>query len=147
MSMPITDPTWIFLVILAIILVAPMILERLKVPSIVGLIFAGVLVGPFGFHVLDKDASFELFGKVGIYYIMFLASLEMNMQDIRKTRALAIGFGLLSFAIPFATGLFANWGILRYGLTASLLMASMYASHTLISYPIVLRYGLARRNS
>ena len=147
MPMPITDPTWIFLVILAIILFAPMILERLKIPSIVGLIFAGVLVGPFGFHVLDKDASFELFGKVGIYYIMFLASLEMNMQDIRKTRSLAVGFGLLSFAFPFAIGFFANWGILRYGLMASLLMASMYASHTLISYPIVLRYGLARRSS
>ena len=147
MTLPITDPTWIFLVVLAIILCAPALFTRLKVPSIVGLIFAGVLVGPFGFHVLERDASFELFGKVGIYYIMFLASLEMNMQDIRKTRTRALGFGLLSFAIPFALGFVANWGLLRYGVMASLLMAAMYASHTLISYPIVLRYGLSQRQS
>lgn len=147
MSFPVTDPTWIFFIVLGIILFAPMLFERLRIPSIAGLILAGLLVGPHAFHLLDRDASFELFGKVGIYYIMFLASLEMNMQDIRQTQAKAVGFGLLSFAIPIVLGCAANSWLLHYAFLASLLMASMYASHTLISYPIVLRYGLARRKS
>lgn len=147
MLQPITDPTWIFFTVLSIILLAPMVLERLRVPSIVGMIFAGVLIGPYGLHLLDRDTSFELFGKVGIYYIMFLASLEMNMQEVNKLQGKALGYGLLSFAIPFVLGLGAN--LLLPGCTpvASVLMAAMYASHTLISYPIVLRYGLARRAS
>ena len=145
--LPISDPTWIFFVVLSIILFAPMLLERLHIPSIVGMIAAGVLIGPHGFHVLDRDSSFELFGKVGLYYIMFLASLEMNMQDVQKIQGRALTLGLLSFGIPIMLGFCANYGLLHYGLAASVLMAAMYASHTLIAYPIVLRYGLSRRVS
>lgn len=144
---PITDPTWIFFVVLSIILFAPMLLDRLRIPSIVGMILAGVLVGPHGGHVLDRDSSFELFGKVGLYYIMFLASLEMNMQDVQKIKGRALTLGLLSFAIPMLLGFGANYGLLHYGVAAAVLMAAMYASHTLIAYPIVLRYGLSRRKS
>ncbi len=145
--LPISDPTWIFFVVLSIILFAPMLLERLRIPSIVGMIAAGVLIGPHGFHVLDRDDSFELFGKVGLYYIMFLASLEMNMQDIQKIKGRAIVLGLLSFALPMLVGFGANHWFLQYGVAAALLMAAMYASHTLIAYPIALRYGLSRRAS
>ena len=143
--LPITDPTWIFFVVLSIILFAPMMLERLRIPSIVGLIAAGVLIGPHGFHVLSRDSSFELFGKVGLYYIMFLASLEMNLQDVQKIKGRALTLGLLSFALPMLIGYVANRWLLGQGLAASVLMAAMYASHTLIAYPIVLRYGLSRR--
>ena len=143
--MPITDPTWNFFVVLGIILFAPMLLERLRVPSIVGLIFAGVLIGPHGFGVLERDDSFELFGKVGLYYIMFLASLEMNLQDVQKIKGRALTLGLLSFAIPMAIGFGVNRAVLPgYTVAAAVLMAAMYASHTLISYPIVLRYGISR---
>ena len=76
--LPITDPTWIFFVVLGVILFTPMLLERLRVPSIVGLIVVGVVIGPHGVHLLNRDASFEIFGKVGLYYIMFMASLSMN---------------------------------------------------------------------
>lgn len=145
--LPITDPTWIFFVVLSIILFAPMLLERLRIPSIVGMIAAGVLIGPHGFHVLDRDSSFELFGKVGLYYIMFLASLEMNIQDVKKIRGRAATLGLLSFLFPIVFGFFANRYLLGYGLAAAVLMAAMYASHTLIAYPIVMRYGLSRRTS
>jgi len=93
--LPITDPTWIFFIVLSIILIAPMILERLRVPAIVGMIAAGVLIGPHGFNILARDSSFELFGKVGLYYIMFLAALEMNLQDLWKIRYKALVFGLL----------------------------------------------------
>ena len=144
---PITDPTWIFFTVLSIILFAPMLFERLHVPAIVGMIFAGVAVGHHGFHILDRDASFELFGKVGIYYIMFLASLEMNMQELDRMRNKAIAFGLLSFIFPMLLGVAANTLLLHYGLMASLLIAAMYASHTLLSYPIVLRFGLSKRTS
>ena len=143
--MPITDPTWNFFVVLGIILIAPMLLERLRVPSIVGLIFAGVLIGPHGFGVLERDDSFELFGKVGLYYIMVLASLEMNLQDVQKIKGRALALGLLSFAIPMAIGFGVNRAVLPgYAVAAAVLMAAMYASHTLISYPIVLRYGISR---
>ena len=144
---PITDPTWIFFVVLGVILFAPMLLERLRIPSIVGMILAGIIIGPYGLHLLERDSSFELFGKVGLYYIMFLASLEMNLQDVQKIKGRAGTLGLLSFAIPITIGVAANHGILGYGITASVLMAAMYASHTLISYPIVLRYGISRRQS
>ena len=143
---PITDPTWIFFIVLCVILFAPMLLAKLRLPSIVGLIVAGICIGPYGFHVLDYDESFRLFGKVGIYYIMFLASLEMNVQDVRTVKWQTITLGLLSFIFPFSFGLAANLG-LGFSIIAGTLMAAMYASHTLISYPIVLRYGLSRRKS
>ena len=140
---PITDPTWIFFTVLAIILFAPMLLERLRIPSIVGMIFAGVLVGSNGIGLLERNSSFELFGKVGLYYIMFLASLEMNLRDVQRIKMRAATLGLLSFAIPMLMGYFANT-MLGYDIPAAVLMASMYASHTLIAYPIVMRYGLSR---
>lgn len=144
--LPITDPTWIFFVVLSIILFAPMMLERLRIPSIVGMIFAGVLIGQHGIHLLERDDSFELFGKVGLYYIMFLAALEMNMQDVKKIRTQAVTLGLLSFALPMLMGFGVNVAM-GYGVAAAVLMACMYASHTLVAYPIVLRYGLSRRKS
>lgn len=145
-TFPITDPTWIFFLVLSLILFVPMLLERLRIPSIVGLIGAGILVGPYGLDVLEHDASFELFGKVGLYYIMFLASLEMNMQEVQQIKGRALVLGVLSFACPFVLGLATNQA-LDYSLAASVLMAAMYASHTLLSYPIVLRFGLSRRKS
>lgn len=83
---PVTDPTWIFFLVLIIILFAPMILGRLRIPHIIGMILAGVVVGKYGFNILERDSSFELFGKVGLYYIMFLAGLEMDMDDFKKNR-------------------------------------------------------------
>lgn len=145
--MPITDPTWIFFIVLSIILFAPMLLERLHIPSVVGMIFAGILVGPHGFGVLERDSSFELFGKVGIYYIMFLASLEMNLQDVQRIKGRAAALGLLGFIIPMVLGYVANTALLGFGAAAAILMAAMYASHTLVAYPIVLRYGLSRLTS
>lgn len=102
---------------------------------------------PHGFGVLERDGSFELFGKVGLYYIMFLASLEMNLQDVQRIKGRALTLGLLSFAIPMLIGYVANTFLLGYGIAASILIAAMYASHTLIAYPIVLRYGLSRLKS
>lgn len=144
---PVTDPTWIFFLVLCIILFAPILLGKLKIPHIVGMILAGVLIGPHGLHVLDKDSSFELFGKVGLYYIMFLASLEMDMQHMKRIRWQALTLGLAAFVFPLGMGIVSNLFLLKYGLATSILLASMYASHTLIAYPIVIRYGVARNRS
>ena len=147
LTLPITDPTWVFFLVLIIILFAPMILGRLHIPHIIGMILAGVLIGEHGFHVLDRDSSFELFGKVGLYYIMFLAGLEMNMGDFKKNRGKAVVLGLLAFVIPMALGFITNMTVLKYGFITSVLLASMYASHTLVAYPIVIRYGVSRHRS
>lgn len=144
---PITDPTWIFFLVLVIILFAPIVLERLRIPHIIGMILAGIVIGEHGFNILARDSSFELFGKVGLYYIMFLAGLEMNMEDFKSIRFKATVLGLLAFVIPLAIGIWTNVSLLGYTITASVLLASMYASHTLIAYPIVIRYGINRQRS
>ena len=146
-NLPITDPTWIFLLVLLIILFAPMVLGRLRIPHIIGMILAGVVIGEHGFNILARDSSFELFGKVGLYYIMFLAGLEMNMGDFKKNRGKAVVLGLLAFVIPMALGFITNMTVLKYGFITSVLLASMYASHTLVAYPIVIRYGVSRHRS
>lgn len=145
--LPITDPTWIFFLVLSIILFAPMLLERLRIPSIVGLIVAGVIIGPHGVHLLDRDASFELFGKVGLYYILFLASLEMNLTEVKKNRNMALGFGILAFGLPFVLGLPVNHWVLGLKWPATFLVASMYGVHTLLTYPIVMRWGLSKHRA
>ena len=140
---PVTDSTWIFLGVLCIVLFAPLVFNKLRMPHIIGMILAGLLIGPYGLNIIERDASFKLFGDVGLYYIMFLASLEINMQEMKQAKGGALMLGLAVFAIPIALGLFSNIVILGYDIVASVLLASMYASYTLISYPIVARYGLS----
>ena len=147
LELPVTDPTWIFLLVLLIILFAPLLLNKLRIPHIIGMILAGLAIGEHGFNILARDSSFELFGKVGVYYIMFLAGLEMNMADFKKNRGKAIVLGLLAFIIPISIGLVTNVVLLKYSLITSILLASMYASHTLVAYPIVIRYGISRQRS
>ena len=100
LTFPITDPTWIFLLVLLIILFAPILLNRLRIPYIIGMILAGLVIGEHGFNILARDSSFELFGKVGLYYIMFLAGLEMNMSDFKQNRGKAVMWGYWLLVIP-----------------------------------------------
>lgn len=144
---PITDPTLIFFVVLCIILFAPIIMGRLRIPHIVGMVLAGVLVGQYGLNILQRDDSFELFGKVGLYYIMFLAGLEMELENIKKHKAKFLIFGLLTFSIPFAMTYFIGQSLLGYSAIAALLLGCVMSSNTLIAYPIVSRYGLQRKKS
>ncbi len=145
--LPITDPTWIFFLVLMIILFAPIVLGRLRIPHIIGMILAGVVIGKYGFNILERDSSFELFGKVGIYYIMFLAGLEMDLENLKKNLLKALVFGVLTFCIPFAMGMWVGMNVLGFGVGASMLLSSIFASHTLVAYPIVGRYGMARHAS
>ena len=145
--LPITDPTWIFFLVLMIILFAPIVLGRLRIPHIIGMILAGVVIGKYGFNILERDSSFELFGKVGIYYIMFLAGLEMDLENLKKNLLKALVFGVLTFCIPFAMGMWVGMNVLGFGVGASMLLSSIFASHTLVAYPIVGRYGMTRHAS
>lgn len=145
--LPVTDPTWVFFLVLVIILFAPMILGKLRIPHIIGMILAGVVVGEYGFNILERDSSFELFGKVGLLYIMFLAGLEMDMDDFKKNRTKGLVFGLWTFVIPMGLGIWSSMALLDYTLVTAVLLSSMYASHTLIAYPIISRYGLTRNSS
>ena len=143
----ITDPTWVFSVVLGIILFAPLLLRPLRIPPVIVLILAGILVGPYGFNLLAHDRSFELFGQVGIYYIMFLAGLELEMGSVEQYGRDGLRFGFLTFAIPFVIGIASSMLLLDFSLATSILLACIYASHTLVTYPIVGRYGLSRHRT
>lgn len=140
----ITNPVTIFLAVMGIILIVPLLLQRLKIPYVIGLILAGVAVGPFGLNALDRDMSFEVFGQVGLLYLMFLAGLEIDMYHMKKNIRRGLVFGAFTFFIPLVIGIAAGTLILGLGVAASLLLASMFAAHTLLAYPIVSRFGLTR---
>ena len=144
---PITNPSLIFFLVLVIILLAPIIMGKLRIPHIIGMVLAGVGIGQYGFNILVRDDSFELFGRVGLYYIMFLAALEMDVEGVKKNKGRLSLFGLLTFAAPFTlTFIMSEW-LLGYPTIASLLLGCLMASNTLIAYPIVSRYGQQRKPS
>lgn len=144
---PIANPTLIFFVVLLIILLAPIIMGKLRIPHIIGMVLAGMFVGKYGLNILARDDSFELFGKVGIYYIMFLAALEMDTGGIKRHKSHFLVFGLLTFIIPFIFSYATGTLLLGYTPTASLLLGCIMSSNTLIAYPIVCRYGLQKKPS
>ena len=144
---PITDPTLIFFVVLLVILLSPIIMGRLRIPHIIGMVLAGVLVGEYGLDILKRDASFELFGSVGLYYIMFLAGLEMDMEGLKKNKGRVSIFGLLTFIIPFFLTYLMGIYLLGYSEMSSLLLGCIMSSNTLVAYPIVGRYGLTQHQS
>lgn len=146
-QLPIVNPTLIFSIVLAIILFAPLLLNKLRIPHIVGLILAGMLIGPNGFGLVLSDRSFEIFGRVGLLYLMFLASLEMNLMDFRENKTRGVVFGLLTFSVQMVLGTCSGLFILHFNLMSSILLASMFASHTLITYPLLYRYGVTKQRS
>lgn len=144
---PITDPTLIFFVVLLIILIAPIVMSKLRIPHIIGMVLAGVMIGKYGFNILVRDNSFELFGRVGLYYIMFLAGLEMDMESVKKQSRSFVVFGLLTCFVPFLLTYVMAITVLGYAPAASFLLGCIMASNTLIAYPIIGRYGLQRHRS
>ncbi len=143
----VTNPVAIFLIVMAIILLAPVVLNRLKIPHIIGMIVAGVVVGPYGLHILASDSSFEIFGKVGLLYLMFLAGLEIDMYHLRRNIRKGVLFGSLTFLIPMVMGVLGSVYLLHTGWLTAFLLAAMYASHTLIAYPVAARFGITKAPS
>lgn len=144
---PITDPTLIFFVVLLIVLFAPIIMGKLRIPHIIGMVLAGIIIGKYGLNILERDSSFELFGRVGLYYIMFLAALEMDMEGMKKNKSRLLIYGLLTCFVPFTLTYLMSINLLHYSTKASLLLSCIMASNTLIAYPIVSRFGLQQKPS
>ena len=144
---PITDPTLIFFVVLLMILFAPIVMSKLRIPHIIGMVLAGVLIGQYGLNILKRDSSFEIFGSVGLYYIMFLAGLEMDLENVKKNSRHFIIFGLLTCFVPLGLTFLMARSLLGYSDNASFLLGCIMASNTLIAYPIIGRYGLQRHGS
>ncbi|HPC94616.1 MAG TPA: cation:proton antiporter [Sedimentisphaerales bacterium] len=145
--LPFTDPVLIFATVLALILVVPLLARRLHLPEIIGLIAAGIVFGPHGVGVLARDQTIHLLGTVGLLYIMFLAGLEIDLHQVRKNRSHAIVFGLLTFGIPLAMGIPMGIWVLGLTVPSAILLASMFSSHTLVTFPIVGKLGLAKSRS
>lgn len=146
-SLPLTNPVIIFSLVLFIILFAPILLKKIKVPHIIGLIIAGVIIGPYGLNLLRRDSSIVLFGTVGLLYIMFLAGLEIDISEFKKNRKRILFFGLVTFVLPLICGTLASYYVLGYGWLSSILLASMFSTHTLVSYPIASKYGISRNRA
>lgn len=146
-TLPLSDPVIIFSLVLFIILFAPILFEKIKVPHIIGLIVAGMIIGPYGFNLLLRDSSIVLFGTVGLLYIMFTAGLEIDLEEFRKSRMKSLVFGLITFFIPIGLGSVIVHFLLNYNWPTSFLVSSMFATHTLLAYPIVSRYGITRIRS
>lgn len=143
-QLPLADPVLKFLIILLIILLVPIVSDRLRLPYLLGMIIAGVIIGPNGLNLLARDSSIILSGTAGLLYIMFLAGLEIDMKDFRTNALKSTLLGLYGFLIPMILGTLAGVYILDYSVMTSVLLASMFASHTLITYPIVSKLGIAK---
>ncbi|PRD56535.1 cation:proton antiporter [Sphingobacterium gobiense] len=154
-SLPLTNPVLVFTLVLFIILISPIILRPIKVPGIIGFILFGVLLGPHGLNWLSKIDrhsvnitgvdGIDLFSTIGLLYIMFIAGLELDMNEFQKTKNKSIFFGFCTFAFPIAIGFPVCYFLLGYELLPSVLIASMFATHTLVGYPIVNSYGISKK--
>lgn len=144
---PLKDPVLIFAIILFIILFTPILFNKLKIPHLIGLILAGAVIGPHGFNLMLRDNSVVLFATVGILYIMFLAGIEIDLGDFKKNKNKSILFGIYTFLIPMILGIYTSIYILNFSLVTSVLLAIMYATHTLITYPIVSKLGVIKNRA
>ena len=141
-TLPLNNPVIIFALVLFIILFSPILFAKIKVPHIIALIIAGVIVGPHGLNLLKRDTSMVLFGTVGLLYIMFLAGMEIDLAEFKKNRKKILLFGLITFLIPLTLGTLASYYVLGFELLPSLLLGSMFSTHTLVAYPIASKYGV-----
>lgn len=146
-TIPFQDPVLVFLLVLSIILFTPLLFRKLKIPYIIGLILAGVLFGPHGLNLLANDKSFELLGKVGILYIMFLAGLDLDLKEFKENKYKSIFFGFFTFIFPLSIGFPVCHYVLGFSVQTSLLTAAMFSTHTLVSYPIVSNMHLSRNKA
>lgn len=146
-SLPLTNPVLKFLLILVIILFAPIILNKIKIPYLLGLIIAGAVIGPNGINLMERDSSIILSGTAGLLYIMFLAGLEIDIADFKRNSKKSLVFGLYTFMIPMILGTLTGFYLLEFSITTSVLLASMFASHTLIAYPLISKMGVAKNKA
>lgn len=144
---PFQNPVLVFSVILFIILLSPILLRKLKIPGIIGLIISGVIVGPHGLNILEQNSAVKLFSTIGLLYIMFIAGLELDLKEFQRNKNKSLVFGFLTFTIPMIIGFPVCHYFLGYNFTASLLISSMFSTHTMVAYPIVSRFGISKNEA
>ena len=146
-TIPFQNQVLVFSLILFIILLSPIFLRKLKIPGIIGLIISGVIIGPHGFNILEKNSAIDLFSTIGLLYIMFIAGLELEIIEFKKNKYKSIGFGIFTFIIPLSIGIPVCYYLLHYNIAASILISSMFSTHTLVAYPIVSKFGISRNQA
>ena len=147
LTFPIEDPLLKFFIELLIILLVPLLLNKIKIPHLLGLLVAGAVVGPYGFNLLSRDSSVVVTGTTGLLYIMFLAGLEIDMGDFKKNKWKSITFSIYTFLAPFVLGFAGGYYILHFSLLTSILFAALFSSHTLIVYPMISALGIAKNSA
>ncbi|HEV2132226.1 MAG TPA: cation:proton antiporter, partial [Longimicrobiaceae bacterium] len=145
-GLPITDPVMIFALAMLVFVSVPLFFERLRVPGIIGLIVAGAAIGPNGLALLERNETIVLLGTVGLLYLMFMAGIEIDLHGFKKYRNRSLAFGGITFLLPQLLGTGVGLA-LGYGIASSILLASMFASHTLVAYPIASRLGIAKNEA
>lgn len=146
-TIPLTNPVLKFFLLLIIILFTPIILNKVKIPHLLGLIMAGAIIGPYGLFIMERETSITLFGSVGLLYIMFLAGLEIDITEFKKSSGKSLYFGLLTFSIPMVLGYLVGVYVFHFEVISSVLLASIFASHTLITYPLVSKMGISKNKA
>jgi Kef-type K+ transport system membrane component KefB len=144
---PFQNPVLVFAVILFVILLSPILLRKLKIPGIIGLIISGVIIGPHGINLLEQNSAVKLFSTIGLLYIMFIAGLELDLKEFQRNKNKSLVFGFLTFTIPLIIGFPVCYYLLKYDFTASLLISSMFSTHTMVSYPIVSKFGISKNEA
>ncbi|MGH8001964.1 MAG: cation:proton antiporter [Brasilonema sp.] len=136
------EPIVSFAILLTVILIVPLLFERLKLPGLLGLLIAGVALGPHGLRLLSTESeTLKLLSDIGLVYLMFVAGLEIDMEQFERTKHRSIGFGTFTFLLPLITGIIVG-RMFGFGWNASVLIGSLFASHTLLAYPIISRLGV-----
>lgn len=146
-KLPLENPVLIFSLILLIILLSPILLKKLSIPGIIGLIISGVIIGPHGLNILEQNSAINLFSTIGLLYIMFIAGLELDLNEFKSHRNKSLLFGFFTFIFPLSIGFPVCYYFLGYDFNASFLTASMFATHTLVSYPIVSKLGVSKNQA
>ena len=141
---PLSNPVLIFSIILFVILLTPYILRKLKIPHLVGLIIAGAIIGPNGLNLILRDSSIILFGTVGLLYIMFTAGLDIDLADFKQSSTKSMVFGAYTFLIPLTMGSVVFFYLFEFSPMSSILIASVFSTHTLVAYPIIVKYGVTK---
>ena len=144
--LPLTDPVYIFCVVLLIIAIAPNLSQLLKLPHLVVLIILGTILGNNVFAIISRDAQLILLEKIGLLYIMLLAGLQMDLKNFKRLGMRSLFFGFLTFGIPLAVGILSGYW-LTGAILSSLLLGILYSPHTLVSYPIMARLGIVQQES
>lgn len=141
-----SKPVGFFLIVMAIILITPLISERLKLPGIIGIIIGGMLIGPHGLGLLEDNDRIQFLSTIGLVYLMFSAGLEVDINQFMKVRARALVFGIITFIFPQLMGMGLGY-ILGLDWLGMILLGSAFASHTLIAFPILTKLGVTRNEA